>query len=143
MIQFSLTSAELWEDIEPKLIEIKERKNSDAILVDNLDALINHYNGNISKKMEGTILGLVGSIITMLSSKDYYYARRVYLDQKGVEELMKLAEDLEMFRKVLQREAVEALSEKEVEDIPERLPNYETDKIKNMYNYDGKIEKKF
>lgn len=135
MLHLSLNANELWEEIEPKISELRYKDGIDPVLADRFDSLINHYNGNLAGGNTESILGKLEALMNILSSKEYHSSRMH--NSTEVNEYLKLREDFELLRTVMIKEMKEKVVVDEAVKA-ERLPNLDTDKVKEMYNYDKK-----
>lgn len=136
-MRITLTSNELWEDLEVESISLAEDiKITDEILSEKCTALVNHFNGNLATDNQISCIGRVKSMTEALGTKNYFVNRR-YTD-KQIERVMKYREDLLMLHKVLLNEQ-RAFYQKQREDADkpkdkeDRLPNIDSEKVVNMY----------
>lgn len=145
---FTVTTDDIWSDIEPVISKLRYEEWVDPILKDKFEALLNNYNGTISANNTTAILGKLESISTMLSMESYYRTRNTSDKEKKV--LLDLNENFLLLRQVLngeQREKEKA-EHKAVEDFgaemkkagENRLPNLDTDREQILYG-DGKNKK--
>ena len=128
-MQMGLSSEEIWDSLELKLINVKGIKNLDPMLVARIDAVINHYNGNITKGFKDSVLGKVEALVKILESKEYYKIRNI--DGALMNKLV------ELFRKVIVNEINSAIPVDKTPVSREKLPNLATDKEEELYKDNG------
>lgn len=125
-----LKSLELWEDIEIKLIEFKNRNDLDQILLQRFDSLINHFNGNIASGTQFETIDEVKILIDAMSSVSFFKIRQI--DKKDTENLKILVEDLSLLEKVLIQE--KKLYKENIFETRERFPNIDNDKSLKIFD---------
>lgn len=137
-MEIGLNSDELWDSLEVKLIEIKSVEGIDPILVDKIDAVINHYNGGLSRGYKDNALGKIEVLVKVLTSKEYYKTRG--METSIINKLADLADELDLFRKVVINEIRTQSNDGHVDmyeynNNAERLPSLEaeSDKIEKLY----------
>lgn len=136
-MRITLTSNELWEDLEVEALSLAEDiRFTDEILSEKCTSLVNHFNGNMATDKQRVCIGKVKSIIEALSTKNYFVDRK-YTEAQTVR-VSKFKEDLLMLSKVLTSEQREFYQkQKEEANKPklkeERLPNINSEKVVNMY----------
>lgn len=143
---FSLNADDLWNEIEPEVSKLRLEKWIDPILVDRFDALLNHYNGNISTDNTTAVLGKLESLTTMLSMESYYRTRQNTQAEKSI--LLKLNENLLLLKQVLNSEQI--IKEKaafgakpDLSKEEDRFPNEDgsKEKVESLYKKDKKDDK--
>ena len=134
-MQMGLSSEEIWDSLELKLINVKGIKNLDPMLVARIDAVINHYNGNITKGFKDSVLGKVEALVKILESKEYYKIRNI--DGALMNKLVDLGTELDLFRKVIVNEINSAIPVDKKTVSREKLPNLATDKEEELYKDNG------
>lgn len=140
-MQIGLNSEELWDSLEIKLINVKNIKGIDPVIIDKVDAIINNYNGGISGGYQSRALGKIETLVKILSSKEYYRTRGI--EASMMNKLVELSEDLDLFRKVIINEVnTSKINDTENGNVKlEKLPNLESDKEYNLYKDNGATPK--
>lgn len=146
-MQLGISLEELWDELEPILINLKNNFKLDPVLVSKVDSLINCYNGSLSvDNGQDAILDNLTTIIDVLNQKTYYTNRSIDTETKN--RLKKLCDDLDLFRQVLvneiniKQEKINIQKEKDKENRKNkpyhhndevRLPNLDTSKEEKLY----------
>ncbi len=128
---------EVWDEIEPVISKLRYEKWVDPILVDRFEALLNHYNGNLTTGSPTSILGKLESLTTMLSMDSYYRTRNTSEPEK--KRLLALNDNLLLLRQILvaiQREEEKNRKKPEVSKEEDRFPNEDDQKNKEYELYD-------
>lgn len=125
-----LKSLELWDDIEVELINLKNRNDLDPILLQRFESLINHFNGNIGKRIQFETIEEIRMLIDAIKGPTFFKIR--HIDKKDTEKLLSLVESLSLLEKVLIQE--KRLFKENDKIIRERFPNIDNDKSLKIFD---------
>lgn len=131
-----LSSRELWENLEGKIIQAyKQVENTDSLLAYKLSSLVNHFNGNLAKNTQFVVIDNVDAIIKNITHDSYYRERGYSKELKDV--VTALVEDMTLILKVLRAEYAEHVSKSKLGNstnpTKEKLPNINNEKAMNMF----------
>lgn len=128
----NLNVKDLWKTSRQEIIDFKQI-TIDEILKDRIDALVNHFDGNLS---EGTVDTTIPTIDNILNNLSEMYFRNAKLRKDEIEEFTKFKSTLLLLKTTVSRNArslrEEAASNKK--EIPQRrIANDDADYYKEMW----------
>lgn len=129
-MQLQFNSLELWDTIEIELINLKNRKDLDEILMQKFESLINHFNGNMANRFQFETIEEIRLLIDTLDKESFYKIRQI--ESKDVKKLKALLENLLILEKVLIQEKKIFKEESIVKR--ERFPNIDNDKSLKLFD---------
>lgn len=125
-----ISSLELWDAIEIDLINFKNRKDLDEVLLQRFESLINHFNGNMGKSLQFKTVEEIKLLTSALEGSSFYKIRQI--EKKDIEKLKTLSENLSLLEKVLIQERKEF--KEEIRILKERYPNVDNDKSLKIFD---------
>lgn len=143
-----LTALEIWETLELELQKIRDLiEHRDPTLSSKIEALINHFNGNIHNKTEYKVLKELKILSDNMKREDYFIKRKY--KESEMDKVQSVINDLNLVIVALERDAKAAFAEevKERKLMEERakkglplhekkdegrLPNLDTNRAKEL-----------